>query len=81
MTSNELRNWQASEGLTNLAASAALRVSVRTYSDWIHGVSRTTGKQIKVPPLVGLACAAYSAGLGDWDSGEFNNFNKKGECI
>ena len=66
MTPADLRAWQAAERLTNAAAAAALRVTTRTYADWIAGVSRTTGKPINIPGMVGLACAAHSAGLSDW---------------
>ena len=66
MSPADLRAWQASMGFTNVAAAAALRVTTRTYADWIAGVSRTTGKPINIPGMVGLACAAHAAGLSEW---------------
>ncbi len=44
-------------------AAAALGVSYATYRDWLSGTSRTTGKPIQLPPMLGLACAALAAGL------------------
>ena len=66
MTPDDLRAWQAATGLTAPKAAAALGVSYATYRDWLAGTSRTTGKPIKLPPMLGLACAALAAGVGEW---------------
>lgn len=63
MTPADLRAWQASVGLTAPKAAAALGVSYATYRDWLAGTSRTTGRAIALPPLLGLACAALEAGF------------------
>ncbi len=61
MTPTDLRAWQAAMGLTAPKAAAALGVSYATYRDWLSGTSRTTGKPISLPPMLGLACAALQA--------------------
>jgi hypothetical protein len=66
MTPADLRAWQAATGLTAPKAAAALGVSYATYRDWLAGTSRTTGKPITLPPMLGLACAALAAGLEPW---------------
>ena len=66
MKSTELRAWQAPIGISGLEAARRLGVSSATYRDWLAGTSRTTGKPIKLPPLLGLACAALAAGMGEW---------------
>ncbi len=66
MKSTELRAWQAQIGISGLEAARRLGVSSATYRDWLAGTSRTTGKPIKLPPLLGLACAALAAGMGEW---------------
>lgn len=66
MTTSDLRAWQSSMGLTTPKAAAALGVSYATYRDWLSGTSRTTGKPIALPPMLGLACAALAVGLGPW---------------
>ena len=63
ITPDDLRSWQAAMGLTAPKAAAALGVSYATYRDWLAGVSRTTGRAIVMPPLLGLACAALAAGV------------------
>ena len=63
MTPADLQAWQAAMGLTAHKAAAALGVSYATYRDWLSGTSRTTGKPIQLPPMLGLACAALTAGL------------------
>lgn len=50
-------------GYTQQQAAAALGVSLATYRDWCTGTSRTTGKNITLPPMLGLACAALEAGI------------------
>ena len=66
MTPDDLRAWQNAIGLTAPKAAAALGVSYATYRDWLAGTSRTTGKHITLPPLLGLACAALAAGMTGW---------------
>ncbi len=63
MTPEELRSWQARMGWSALQASKRLGVSYATYRDWSEGKSRNSGRPIKLPPLLGLACAALEAGL------------------
>ncbi len=69
MTPSDLRAWQAATGLTAPKAAAALGVSYATSRDWLSGTSRTTGKPIALPPMLGLACAALAAGLPEWGMG------------
>lgn len=66
MTPDDLRAWQDAMDLTGAKAAAALGVSYATYRDWLAGKSRTTGKPITLPPLLGLACASLAAGLSPW---------------
>ncbi len=68
MTPADLRAWQAHMGLTYDSAARALGVSRAAYADWIAGRSRTTKKPIALPPMLGLACAALAAGLGEWSA-------------
>ena len=63
MTPADLRAWQLSMGYTQQCAADALGVSRATYTDWINGQSRTTGKAITIDRRTELACAAISAGL------------------
>lgn len=63
MTPEDLRAWQAHMGWTGREAARRLGVSPATYQDWVTGTSRTTGKPVRLPPLLGLACAALAAGL------------------
>lgn len=63
MTPADLRSWQERMGISGREAARRLGVAVGTYQDWITGSSRTTKKPIKLPPLLGLACAALEAGL------------------
>lgn len=63
MTPEDLKSWQARMGLSALQASKRLGVSYATYRDWAAGFSRNGGRPIKLPPLLGLACAALEAGL------------------
>lgn len=70
MTPADLHAWQSSIGLTAPKAAVALGVSYATYRDWLAGVSRTTGKPIKLPPMLGLACAALAAGMNEWAPGQ-----------
>lgn len=70
MTPADLHAWQDSIGLTAPKAAAALGVSYATYRDWLSGVSRTTGKPINLPPMLGLACAALAAGINEWAPGQ-----------
>lgn len=66
MTPADLRAWQAHMGWSGREAARRLGVSSGTYRDWLAGTSRTTGKPITLPPLLGLACAALAAGMGPW---------------
>ena len=66
MTPADLRAWQSHMGISGREAARRLGVAPGTYQDWVTGVSRTTGKAIAPPPLVGLACAALAAGLHAW---------------
>ncbi len=65
MQPEDLRAWQSHLGYTTRSAAEALGVSPATYQDWINGRSRSTGKPITISRIVGLACAALAAGLGD----------------
>lgn len=67
MTIADLRAWQQTMNLSGLAASQLLGVSYATYRDWISGTSRTTGNPVAISKIVGLACAALVAGLGEWE--------------
>lgn len=66
MTPSDFRAWQSSMGLTVRAAAELLGVAPSTVQDWRTGTSRSTGKPIELPPMLGLACAALAAGLGSW---------------
>ena len=66
MSPADLRAWQAHIGVSAREAARRLGVSAGTYQDWVTGVSRTTKKPIALPPLLGFACAALAAGLGEW---------------
>ena len=66
MTPDDLRAWQAHMGYTYDTAAQALGVSRATYAEWLRGKSRTTGKPVTPSRTVALACAALSAGLGEW---------------
>ena len=66
MTPADLRTWQARMGYTYDTAAQALGVSRSTYAEWVAGKSRTTGKPVTPSRTVALACAALSAGLGEW---------------
>lgn len=66
MTPADLRAWQAHMGWTGREAALRLGVSHATYQDWVTGKSRTTGRPIKLPPLLRWACAALAAGLEPW---------------
>ena len=66
MTPGDLQGWQQAMGISGLEAARRLGVSSATYRDWIAGRSRTTGKPITLPPLLGYACAAMAAGLHAW---------------
>lgn len=70
MTPGDLQVWQQAMGISGLEAARRLGVSSATYRDWLAGVSRTTGKPIKLPPMLGLACAALAAGVGEWVAAE-----------
>ncbi len=59
MTSDELRDWQAQQGLIYTTAAEALGVSRGTYSNYLNGHAR-------IPKMLGLACAAISAGIPAW---------------
>lgn len=63
MTPEDLRAWQKRMGISALEASRRLGVSQMTYLDWVQGTSRTTGKPIKLPPLLRWACAGMEAGV------------------
>ena len=63
MTSADLRAWQARMGYTHAKAAKALGVATCTYSDWVMGKSRTSGKPVKVDHRTMLACAALEAGI------------------
>lgn len=66
MTPADLRAWRESLPLTPPKAAQALGVSYATYRDWEAGTSRTSGKPITLPPMLGLACAALAAGLAPY---------------
>ncbi len=66
MTPADLRAWQQAMGYTYDSAAQALGVSRSSYADWLAGRSRTTGKPITLPPLLGYACAALAEGLPEW---------------
>lgn len=66
MTPSDLRAWQQAMGISGREAARRLGVSPATYQDWVTGTSRTSGRPIKLPPLLGLACAALAAGLEPW---------------
>ena len=68
MTHADFLAWHQAMGYTYDTAAKALGVSRSSYADWIAGTSRTTGKPISLPPMLGLACAALAAGLGPWDA-------------
>jgi len=69
MTPEDLRAWQSKMGYTTRSAAQALGVSPATYQDWISGISRNTGKPVKISRAVSLACAALFAGLDEWTQG------------
>lgn len=66
MTPEDLRAWQHAMGISGREAARRMGVSPATYQDWVTGTSRTSGRPIKLPPLLGLACAALAAGLEPW---------------
>ena len=66
LTPADLRAWQSHMGISGREAARRLGVSPGTYQDWVTGTSRTTKKPIALPPMLGLACAALAAGLGEW---------------
>lgn len=63
MSPQDLAAWQARMGWSGLEASKRFGVSYATYRDWAAGFSRNSGRPIKLPPLLPLACAALEAGL------------------
>ena len=63
MTSADLRAWQQVMDISGREAARRLGVSPATYQDWVTGTSRTSGRPIKLPPMLGLACAALAAGI------------------
>ncbi len=68
MTPADLRAWQQAMNISGREAARRLGVSQATYQDWTTGKSRTSGKPItKLPPLLGLACAALAKGLSPID--------------
>jgi transcriptional regulator with XRE-family HTH domain len=56
MTTFDLRAWQKQMNLTYDSAAAALGVSRATYANYIN-------EHTRIPPAIGLACAALAAGL------------------
>ena len=66
MTPEDLRAWQAHMGISGLEAARLLGVAPATYQDWARGVSRATGKPVRIGRVVALACAALAAGLVPW---------------
>jgi plasmid maintenance system antidote protein VapI len=59
MTSDDLRAWQAHMGYIYDTAAAALGMSRRAYAEMING-------RTPIDRRTALACAALSAGLGEW---------------
>lgn len=66
MTTTEFAAWLAHMALSERAAASMLGVSAAAVGDWRRGISRTTGRPIKLPPLLPLACAALAAELRPW---------------
>lgn len=63
MTPADLRAWQARMGISALEAARRLGVAQHTYLDWARGISRNTGKPVRLTKVVALACAALEADL------------------
>lgn len=63
MTNADFVAWHARMGFTYDAGRIKLGVSEATYSDYLSGVSRTTGKPVKYKLMLALACAAIEAEL------------------
>lgn len=64
MTPAALTAWQSRMGISGREAARRLGVAPATYYDWCKGVSRDTGRPVRLPPMLALACAALAAGLG-----------------
>lgn len=55
-------------GYTQQAAADALGMTLSGYQQMLAGVSRSTGKPMTIDRRTALACAALTAGLGEWTS-------------
>ena len=63
MTPAQFNAWLAEMGLSERRAAELLGVARSSVQDWRRGVNRTTGEPMKLPAMLGLACAAIRAGL------------------
>lgn len=70
MTPTQFNAWLQHMDLSERRAAELLGVAAGTVGDWRRGTSRSTGKPINPPPLLGLACAALAAGLREWAASE-----------
>ncbi len=58
MTPEAFKNWMTRMNLSEVRAAESLGISKATVGDWVRGISRTTGKPIKISLLAELACNA-----------------------
>jgi len=63
MTNEQFRAWLAQEGLSVRRAAKALGCSPAAVQDMAKGISRDTGKPVRIDRRTALACAAISAKL------------------
>jgi len=63
MTPATFKAWRERAKMSQRAAATALGVSTGTISLWERETRADTGKPVKIPKTVALACAALSFGI------------------
>lgn len=67
MTPAEFKSWREGCGLSRRQAATALGLSIPSIYNYELGIRRESGRAVRIPHTVALACNALAHGLAAWD--------------
>ncbi|QOG08250.1 helix-turn-helix transcriptional regulator [Aureimonas sp. OT7] len=67
MTPADFKIWRERCGLSRRRAAQALGLSLPSIYNYELGIRRESGKPVRIPHTVALACNALAHGLSAWD--------------
>ncbi|MCM2503868.1 helix-turn-helix domain-containing protein [Aureimonas altamirensis] len=67
MTPADFKTWRERCGLSRRQAALALGLSIPSIYNYELGIRRESGRPVRIPHTVALACNALAHGLAAWD--------------